>query len=160
MKNIDQQTLWVSFYGAMLSLSILLGSSIEPKEIPDKINAPVFKKPMKQDTIELVLDKILKIENSANNAIGDSGRSIGCFQITKDCVKDVNKRFMTSYTHSMMFDSIKARQVAKKYIQIGNEVYRRKEGKHPTINVMLRNYNGGAYGGYKNGKTLKYIQND
>lgn len=158
MKNTYESILWISFYGAMLSLSIMLGSSIEPKAIPAQIKAPVANPPMKQDTIELVLDKILKIENSANNAIGDSGRSIGCFQITKDCVKDVNKRFRTSYTHSMMFDSAKARQVAKKYIQIGNEVYLKKEGKHPTINVMLRNYNGGAYNGYRNQKTLNYIK--
>jgi hypothetical protein len=151
MKKFNKNIAFLSFYGICLWGAILLSGSSEqnPTEVKKTNKIEV-------DTIELVLDRILKLEGAHTFCIGDSGRSFGCFQITKDCLKDVNRRSGTNYTHSMMFDSIKARKVAKEYIFIGNENYRRKEGKEPTIEVMLRNYNGGAYSGYKNPKTKRY----
>jgi hypothetical protein len=151
-----QHGLFVLLYACSIALAVILSASHEKRIAPQIKPIPETKN--KIDTMDLVLDRILILENSDTHAIGDSGRAFGCYQITKDCVADVNKRFKKRYTHQMMFNPIKAREVAEMYILIGNECYIKREKKQPTINTMLRNYNGGAYSGYKNPKTLQYIK--
>jgi hypothetical protein len=155
MRKFNQNIYWCSFYGSLLVLSIMLGGSIEQKEAVNKL---ANEKPKKVDSIELAVNRILILEGANCNTIGDSGKSYGCFQITKDCVKDVNRRFGTTYRHKDMFDSAKGRKVAYLYLKLGSELYEKKHSKSPTQTELLRMYNGGIYNGHRNKKTLKYCK--
>ncbi|QQV89760.1 lysozyme [Cellulophaga phage Calle_1] len=109
------------------------------------------------------LDKIieaLKYIESNNNpdAIGDNGKSFGILQIQKACVKDVNRRFGTSYRHKDMFNVECAEEVFKLYATIGIERYLKRYGKSPTAEVIVRNHNGGVYQGYKIEATKGYYR--
>jgi hypothetical protein len=140
-----------TYFSLLIIFSVVIGGSHEPK---GKINLPKIDK-SKTDTLEKILDLIL-IKEGGKNIVGDSGKAYGYFQIHKCCVLDVNRHFKTSYSHFDMFDSLKARKVAKLYLLKGRELFRNKHKKEPTEKQLLRMYNGG-YNGYKNEKTLKYL---
>lgn len=135
-----------TYFSLLILFSIVIGGSHKPNK---KIHLS------KIDTLEKILDLIL-IKEGGKNIVGDSGKAYGYFQIHKCCVLDVNKHFKTNYSHFDMFDSLKARKVAKLYLIKGRELFRKKHKKEPSEKQLLRIYNGG-YLGYKNPKTLKYL---
>ncbi len=85
----------------------------------------------------------LMIVESGNNdqAIGDQGRAIGCLQIHKAVVLDVNKFTGSSYRHQDMTNRAQARAVC--------EAYLRHYGRGKTTEQQARIWNGGPTGDRK-----------
>ena len=85
----------------------------------------------------------LMIVESGNNdqAIGDQGRAIGCLQIHKAVVLDVNKFTGSHYRHQDMTNRAQARAVC--------EAYLKHYGKGKTLEQQARIWNGGPTGDRK-----------
>lgn len=96
--------------------------------------------------------------NNQPELIGDNGDSYGVLQIQWKAVQDVNKYFGTNYTHKQMFNPACAEEVTKLYMQMGAELYKKRYGKAPTEEVLVRNHNGGIYRGYRIKATLPYYR--
>jgi hypothetical protein len=85
----------------------------------------------------------LMIVESGNNdqAIGDQGRAIGCLQIHKAVVLDVNKFTGSSYRHQDMTNRVAARAVCQAYLE--------HYGRGKTTEQQARIWNGGPTGDRK-----------
>jgi hypothetical protein len=99
-----------------------------------------------QQSIAMNLNSLisaLMIVESGNNdqAIGDQGRAIGCLQIHKAVVLDVNKFTGSDYRHQDMTNRAQARAVC--------EAYLRHYGRGKTTEQQARIWNGGPTGDRK-----------
>jgi len=99
-----------------------------------------------QQTIAMNLNSLisaLMIVESGNNdqAIGDQGRAIGCLQIHKAVVLDVNKFTGSHYRHQDMTNRVAARAVCQAYLE--------HYGKGKTTEQQARIWNGGPTGDRK-----------
>lgn len=106
-----------------------------------------------QQTIAMNLNSLisaLMIVESGNNdqAIGDQGRAIGCLQIHKAVVLDVNKFTGSHYRHQDMTNRAQARAVC--------EAYLKHWGKGCTTEQLARKWNGGGPSGDKKKATEAY----
>ena len=92
----------------------------------------------------------LMIVESGNNdqAIGDQGRAIGCLQIHKAVVLDVNKFTGSHYRHQDMTNRVAARAVCEAYLKYW--------GKGCTTEQLARKWNGGGPSGDKKKATEAY----
>ena len=104
--------------------------------------------------------EVLKYVETLNSpcAIGDGGDSWGVLQIQEICVNDVNRYFGTHYTHKDMFQPECALEVFNLYTIMGVERYKRIHGVKPSTEVIVRNWNGGIYRGYKIKATISYYR--
>jgi hypothetical protein len=104
--------------------------------------------------------EVLKYVETLNdpNAIGDGGDSYGVLQIQAACVADVNRYYGTEYTHDDMFNVACAEEVFKLYSKMGIKRYIKKYGVAPTTEMIVRNWNGGIYQGYRINATRKYYR--
>jgi hypothetical protein len=104
-----------------------------------------------------ILHPLQEIEsNCKTSAIGDSGEAYGILQIHEICVKDVNRIYGTEYKHEEMLKEILANQVFILYLSAGFDRYLYKYGRNPSIEDLVRMWNGGIYKGYKKESTKKY----
>ena len=100
-------------------------------------------------TISNLISALIIVESSGNDrAIGDQGRAIGCLQIHKDVVLDVNKFTGSHYRHQDMTNRAQARAVC--------EAYLRHYGKGCTTEQLARKWNGGGPSGDKKKATEAY----
>lgn len=103
-----------------------------------------------------LLDAIEFVESNANpSAVGDGGKSIGSFQITKAYVDDVNRIYNKRYTHKDRHDRQKSRQMTILYLLHYGRLYERETKKEATYEILSRIHNGGPRGMYKD-STLPY----
>ena len=133
----------------------LVQPKLQPKIIPIKsvTNLP--------DSAELnlstIISKLIIIESNNNpNLVGDNGTAIGILQIRPICVKDINRLNNTRFTHKDALDSLKSCLMAKLYLQNGIDLYLKKHNKFPTIEQIVRMWNGGIYKGYVYSSTKNY----
>ena len=99
-------------------------------------------------TISNLISALIIVESSNNDlAVGDQGRAIGCLQIHKAVVADVNRITGSNYRHSEMTNRVAARAVC--------EAYLKAYGKGKTIEEQARIWNGGPTGDKKQA-TLGY----
>lgn len=108
---------------------------------------------VKPHNFEHLLDAIEWVESKGNiNAIGDNGKAVGCMQIHKIYVDDVNRILgRNKYTYANRKNRDKSREMVKIYLTY----YASKIGRKPTYEDMARIHNGGP-NGYKKLKTLWY----
>ena len=93
-------------------------------------------------TISNLISALMIVESSGNDqAIGDQGRAIGCLQIHKAVVLDVNKFTRSSYRHQDMTNRAQARAVC--------EAYLKHYGKGCNTEQLARRWNGGPTGDRK-----------
>lgn len=112
-----------------------------------------------KDTLRTIIEVLKHVETGNNPAlVGDGGDSWGVLQIQWPAVQDVNRYYGTQYTHYQMFKPECAEEVAILYMKMGANLYRQRHGKEPSIEVLVRNHNGGIYQGYKNPKTKWYYR--
>lgn len=98
-----------------------------------------------------LLDAIELVESSRDStAIGDNGKSVGSFQITKAYVDDVNRVYKKNYSYSDRYDRNKSRNMTRLYLTYYGNLYERKTGQKATYEVLCRIHNGGPKGMYKN----------
>ena len=89
-----------------------------------------------------LISALIMVESSNNDlAVGDQGRAIGCLQIQKAVVLDVNRITGSHYKHSEMTNRVAARAVC--------EAYLKAYGKNATIEQLARRWNGGPTGDRK-----------
>ena len=100
-------------------------------------------------TISNLISALIIVESSGNDrAIGDQGRAIGCLQIHRGVVLDVNRITGSNYRHSEMTNRVAARAVC--------EAYLKAYGKGKTIEEQARIWNGGPQGHNKKTATQAY----
>jgi hypothetical protein len=100
-------------------------------------------------TISNLISALIIVESSGNDlAIGDQGRAIGCLQIHKAVVADVNKFTGSHYRHQDMTNRVQARAVC--------EAYLKHWGKGKTTEEQARIWNAGPQGHKKKTATQAY----
>ena len=100
-------------------------------------------------TISNLISALMIVESSNNDmAIGDQGRAIGCLQIHKAVVLDVNRFTGSHYRHQDMTNRVAARAVC--------EAYLKHWGKGKTTEEQARIWNGGPQGHKKKTATQAY----
>ena len=93
-------------------------------------------------TISNLISALIIVESSGNDqAIGDQGRAIGCLQIHKAVVLDVNGFTGSHYRHQDMTNRAQARAVC--------EAYLKHYGKGCSTEQLARRWNGGPAGDRK-----------
>jgi len=96
-----------------------------------------------------LISALMLVESSNNNlAIGDQGRAIGCLQIHKAVVLDVNRITGSHYRWESMTNRVQARAVC--------EAYLKHYGKGKTTEEQARIWNGGPQGHHKKQATEAY----
>tara|TARA_Y100000004_G_scaffold196755_1_gene267923 strand:+ start:4944 stop:5294 length:351 start_codon:yes stop_codon:yes gene_type:complete len=99
---------------------------------------------------------LITVESSGNDtAVGDYGKSIGCLQIQKGVIEDVNKIYGTKYTEMDRYYRWQSVEMCKFYLTYWGFVYERNTGKEASYEVLARIWNGGPYG-YKKESTKVY----
>ena len=101
-----------------------------------------------------IIHAIIKVESNGNNlAIGDDGRSVGCMQIQKSVIDDVNDVSSVKYKYNDRYNRSKSIEIFKIYITRYATV--KRLGHIPTDEDIARIWNGGP-NGYKKSATKKY----
>ena len=96
-----------------------------------------------------LITALIMVESSNNDlAIGDQGRAIGCLQIHRAVVLDVNRITGSNYQWQQMTNRAQARAVC--------EAYLRHYGKGCTTEQLARKWNGGGPRGEKKPATQAY----
>lgn len=89
-----------------------------------------------------LISALIMVESSNNDlAIGDQGRAIGCLQIHKAVVLDVNRITGSHYRHQDMTNRVQARAVCQAYLT--------HYGRGATTEQLARRWNGGPTGDRK-----------
>ena len=89
-----------------------------------------------------LISALMIVESSNNDmAIGDQGRAIGCLQIHKSVVLDVNRITGSNYQWQQMTNRVQARAVC--------EAYLKHYGRGATTEQLARRWNGGPAGDRK-----------
>lgn len=103
----------------------------------------------------VLISAIMTVETGGHpdplNAVGDGGASIGCLQIQRAVIQDVNRVYGTDYTVLDRRRKRESFEICQLYLTYWGEVYERKTGKAPTFETYARIWNGGAYGWKKTG---------
>ena len=100
-------------------------------------------------TISNLISALIIVESSNNDmAIGDQGRAIGCLQIHRAVVLDVNRITGSHYRHQDMTNRAQARAVC--------EAYLKHWGKGKTTEEQARIWNAGPQGHKKKTATQAY----
>jgi hypothetical protein len=96
-----------------------------------------------------LISALMIVESSNNDlAIGDQGRAIGCLQIHKAVVLDVNRITGSHYRHQDMTNRVQARAVCQAYLT--------HYGKGKSTEEQARIWNGGPQGHKKKTATQAY----
>jgi len=96
-----------------------------------------------------LISALILVESSNNDlAIGDQGRAIGCLQIHKAVVLDVNRITGSHYRWESMTNRAQARAVCEAYLT--------HYGKGKTTEEQARIWNGGPQGHKKKTATQAY----
>jgi hypothetical protein len=92
-----------------------------------------------------LITALIAVESSGNDlAIGDQGRAIGCLQIHKAVVLDVNRITGSHYRHQDMTNRVQARAVCQAYLT--HYVTEKRIGRKPTIADFAKVWNSGPDG--------------
>jgi hypothetical protein len=87
------------------------------------------------------------VESNGNStAIGDNGKSLGAYQLSKEYIMDVNRVYKTNYIHEDAFDDVKSSDIVSKYLTFYGNYYKKLTGNEPTNEIYARIHNGGPYG--------------
>ena len=101
-----------------------------------------------------LINAIIKVESNDNvNAIGDNGKAVGCMQIWKVVVDDVNKVSKLKYNYNDRFNKEKSIEIFKLYIN--KYATAKRLGRTPTNEDVARIWNGGP-NGFKKAGTKQY----
>lgn len=102
--------------------------------------------------------KVLKMVESRNDhkAVSPNKTYYGILQIGKQCIREVNKIYGTSYSHRDAFIVHKAEDIFLKTIKAGVKDYRKRYKRDPSEEDIVRMWNGGIYNGYNVSSTKKY----
>jgi hypothetical protein len=96
-----------------------------------------------------LIDALMHVESKGKvHAIGDNGRAVGCLQIHKVVIEDVNRAYNTSYKYSDRKSIEKSREICRRYLILHG-------GRNATDEKYARIWNGGPKG-HRKVATRKY----
>lgn len=96
-----------------------------------------------------LIDALVHVESKGeNHVVGDNGRAVGCLQIHKGVIEDVNRAYNTSYKFSDRKSIEKSREICRKYLILHG-------GRNATDEKYARIWNGGPKG-HRKRSTLGY----
>lgn len=88
---------------------------------------------------------LIAVESGGNTrAVGDQGRSLGCLQIRREVVHDVNRIARTKFTHADARNAEKSLIMCRIYLQHYCTAARLQ--REPTLEDAARIWNGGPNG--------------
>lgn len=102
--------------------------------------------------MEHLLAALIMVESSGNNEKVCNDK-LGCLQISPAVVEQVNRHYGTSFKDSDALNRYKAKDIARKYIQI--YAVPERVGRNPTDEDKARIWKGGVKG-FKNEDTRPY----
>ncbi len=124
---------------------LLMGIAIESFTV-----AAIGAQKVDDDDLARLLDAIAQVEsNGRPNAVGDSGRAVGTYQIHKLYWKDGTRLLGVKWNYDQAKDPVKARQVVRAYLS--------HYGRDKGLLDKARIHNGGPRG-YRKKATLKYAR--
>lgn len=89
---------------------------------------------------ERLIDALVHVESKGEvHVIGDDGRAVGCLQIHKGVVDDVNRAYGLAYTYDDRKCPMKSREICRRYLILHG-------GRHATNETYARIWNGGPRG--------------
>jgi len=98
-------------------------------------------------TMGMLLAAMIQVESHGNNhAVGDEGRAIGCLQITRAVLADVNRAYRTEYILRDCYDRGKSVKICRNYLTLWGRKYEDETGTSATAQVLARIWNGGPRG--------------
>ena len=98
---------------------------------------------------ERLIDALVHVESKGEvHAVGDNGRAVGCLQIHKEVVDDVNRAYGTTYAYSDRKSIEKSREICRKYLLLHG-------GVNATNEKYARIWNGGP-SGHRKRRTRRY----
>ena len=101
-----------------------------------------------------LLTALIQVESSGNDkAVGDNGKAVGCLQIRKEVIDDVNRIYGTDYTLADRRDRAKSMEICRRYIS--HYATEKRLGRSVRNEDMARIWNGGP-NGHRKGATNKY----
>ena len=111
---------------------------------------------------EKLLNGIAIVESkNKDNAIGDSGKAVGRFQIHKEYVDEVNrickiKKNGKSFIYTDRYDGKKSREMVKIYLEFWGKQYEKVTGKKANDAVLAKIHNGHVFWGKVKSKNVRY----
>ena len=106
--------------------------------------------------LTILIPPLIQVESSGDsNAVGDGGKAVGCLQIHKCVVEDVNRIYQTKYTEKDRLNKAKYMSICRLYLKYYGTRYQLKTGKKATMEAIARIWNGGP-DGWKKQSTVKY----
>jgi hypothetical protein len=109
-----------------------------------------------EDRINSLIPALITVESGGDDlAVGDNGKAIGCLQIWKIVIMDVNRVYKTSYTYEERTHRLNSCEVCFLYLRYWGLVYERRVGKPASKEVLARIWNSGP-NGYKKKVSEKY----
>lgn len=100
------------------------------------------------------IEALIMVESGGcSYAIGDGGNAVGCLQISKSVVDDVNQVSSVKYSYMDRYNVAKSKEMCRIYLN--RYATRKRLGHDPTYEDMARIWNGGP-NGYKKPATIKY----
>ena len=114
----------------------------------------------KEDTmLDRLIPALIAVESDGNvDAVGDNGEAVGILQIHKCVVDDLNiwlAKDEPHYIYADRFDPHYSKLMCIRYLKHYSRQYERTTGKHATLEVLARIWNGGP-NGWKKKSTEKY----
>lgn len=89
-----------------------------------------------------MIDAMIQVESQGNDrAIGDNGKALGCLQIHKIMVDDVNRIAGTKFVHKDAFIRTRAKEMIR--IAVKHYVTPERLGREPTFEDCCRFWNSG-----------------
>jgi hypothetical protein len=99
---------------------------------------------------------LIAIESGGDDlAVWDKGKSVGCLQIQKAVITDVNRYYGRNYQLYDRYVRAHSIEIAKLYLAYWGRAYERETKKQVTDEVLARIWNGGPKG-YEKEKTIQY----
>jgi hypothetical protein len=81
-----------------------------------------------------------------DQAVGDSGASIGCLQIQMPVIEDVNRIYHRNFSSMDRLNRQESMKIAKLWLTYYGNRYERRTGEKPTYEIYCRLWNGGYKG--------------
>ena len=110
-----------------------------------------------ESLISILIPILIVVESGGqNDAVGDNGNAVGCLQIWKIVVDDVNRiQKQEVFTYADRLSRPRSVRMAQIYLTHYGQAYERKTGHRANMEVLARCWNGGP-NGYKKQSTVKY----
>jgi len=112
-----------------------------------------------EEKINKLIPALIKVESNGNdNAIGDDGEAVGCLQLHKIYIDDVNRIYNTGtnlFDYKDAYNRTKSIRITGAYLKYWGQHFEKINNKKCSLEDLARIHNGGPEG-YKKPETVKY----